>query len=243
MPQSFESSDIITLLFLVLAVVIFLRLRSVLGKRTGHERPPYDPSAAQTEDNQSYENDNVVQLPTGRENKETAKRIDDEEVIKDLIRDYAPEGSELETGLVSIIKQDDNFEPKTFLEGARMAYEMIVMAFNDGNRTVLKPLLSSDVYESFEAEITNREDREEVVDSSFVGIDKAVIIDAELRGKEALVTLKFVSKIITAVRDKAGDVVSGDPKKIIEVTDIWTFSRNTASRDPNWKLIGTESAN
>lgn len=243
MPQSFESSDIITLLFLVLAVVIFLRLRSVLGRRTGHERPPYDPSSAQNEENQSYENDNVVQLPTGRDNKETSRNITDEAIIRDLIRDYAPEGSELEKGLVDIIKKDETFEPKTFLEGARMAYEMIVMAFNDGNRTVLKPLLSSEVYESFESEITNREDREEVIDSSFVGIDKAVIIDAELRGKDALVTLKFVSKIITAVRNKAGDVVSGDPKKIIEVTDIWTFSRSTSSKDPNWKLIGTESAN
>ncbi len=237
-----ESLDFTTLIFLVLAVVIFLRLRSVLGRRTGHERPPYDPAASRSEDNYNYQNnDNVVQLPTGRE--EEGKEENKTENISERIKGFAPENSPLEEGLLQIAKKDTGFEPETFLLGAKTAYEMIVVAFNEGNRTVLKPLLASDVYDSFEREITSREDREEVIDSSFVGIDKAVIIDAELREPEALVTLKFVSKMISAVRDKAGEVISGDPKKIIEVTDIWTFARNVSSRDPNWKLIGTESAN
>ena len=119
----------------------------------------------------------------------------------------------------------------------------MLLLFNEGNRSVLKPLLSQEVYESFEQEITAREEREESIDSTFVGIDKAVLIEAELKGSEAYLTMKFASKIITAVRDKAGEVIAGDPNKIIEMTDIWTFSKYVSSNDPNWRLVGTEAAN
>ncbi len=243
MNGSFEDLNITTLIILVVAVVIFLRLRSVLGRRTGHERPPIDHSAGRAEDTTAYEQDNVVHLPTGRDNQVETKAGDDPEVIQKKIKGFASEDSDLAKNLTKMIKKDPDFDPKSFLEGAKAAYEMIVTAFNDGDKAALKPLLSSDVYESFTDELIARDDREEVNEASFIGIDKAVLLDVETNGSEASITIKFVSKLISAVRNKAGEVISGDPKKIIEVTDIWTFARNVTSKDPNWKLVGTESAN
>lgn len=241
MNGSFEELNITTLIILIVAVVIFLRLRSVLGKRTGHERPPMDHSTGR--EDPVYEQDNVVHLPTSHEKQPEAKPGDDPEVIKEKIRDFASEDSELGQNLVKVIQKDPEFDPKTFIEGAKTAYEMIVTAFNEGDKATLKPLLSSEVYESFTDELIARDDREEVVEASFIGINKAVLLDVETSGSEASVTIKFVSNLISAVRDKEGEVISGDPKKIIEVTDIWTFARNLTSRDPNWKLVGTDTAN
>jgi predicted lipid-binding transport protein (Tim44 family) len=103
--------------------------------------------------------------------------------------------------------------------------------------------LSRDVHDGFAAAIAEREARGEQVDQSFVGIKAANIVEAELKGGVAQVTVKFVSELISATRDRAGEVIAGDPKRIKEVTDIWTFAREVASRNPNWKLIATQAAN
>ena len=230
--------DIYTLLFLVLAVVIFLRLRSVLGRRTGSERPSFDPYSAQ-KDGQKTKPDNVVPM-TGQ----THQGLEDEpKTAEDRIKGFAPDGSELAIGLTDIARKDEDFDPKSFLQGARQAYELIVTSFSEGNRKTLKSLLNKDVYEGFEGAIQQREDKGEIVDSSFVGIDKADLIEAELKNKTARVTIKFVSQLITAIRDSSGEVIDGDPKAIHEVTDIWTFAREITSKDPNWKLVATQTAN
>lgn len=232
-----ETFDIYTLLFLILAVVIFLRLRNVLGRRTGSERQPYDPYAPS--DAKARSQDKVVHLPRGEHSEAAPEEVSPEERLKD----YAPKGSPLAKGLLAIMKADRSFDPDEFLKGAKTAYEMIVMAFAGGNRRTLRQLLETEVYEGFVGAIDEREKREEKVDSSFVGIDRADIIEAELKRKVAQVTVKFVSQLITSTRDKAGKVIDGDPKKVREVTDIWTFARDVSSRDPNWKLVATEAAN
>jgi predicted lipid-binding transport protein (Tim44 family) len=124
-----------------------------------------------------------------------------------------------------------------------VAYEIIVTAFAEGNRRTLKDLLSSEVYEGFNSAIADREGRGEQIDQSFVGIKSADLVEAELKGGVAHLTVKFVSELISATRDRAGVVISGDPKRIREVTDIWTFAREVASRNPNWKLVATQAAN
>jgi predicted lipid-binding transport protein (Tim44 family) len=242
-----ETFDIYTLLFLVLAVVIFLRLRNVLGRRTGNERPPYDPysSAPDAKANgngaRTAAQDTVVQLPRGRGSPaQDAQRKAD---IDDMLKDYAPKSSALGKGLRAIIDADPSFDPGQFLQGAKAAYEMIVMAFAEGNKRTLRQLLNEDVYDGFVSAIAEREERDEEVETSFVGIDKADMIEAELKRKSAQVTVKFVSQLITATRDKDGKVIDGDPTKVREVTDIWTFAREVTSRDPNWKLVATEAAN
>ncbi len=234
--------DIYTLLFLILAVVVFLRLKNVLGRRTGNERQPHDSytaSDAKSNGAQSGTQDTVVPMHPGQ----SLDIAEDSVSIEDLIKDFAPKGSPLASGLMDIGKADKNFDPALFLSGAKEAYEMIVVAFAEGNKRALRQLLGNDVYEGFVGAIEERSERGERVDSSFIGIDKTDMIEAELKRKSALITVKFISQLITSTLDKKGKVIDGDPKKVREVTDIWTFSRDVSTRDPNWKLVATEAAN
>ncbi|MEM6666364.1 MAG: Tim44/TimA family putative adaptor protein [Pseudomonadota bacterium] len=236
--------DVSTLIFLVLAVVIFLRLRSVLGRRTGHERPPFDPYAGRGRDDEAAANeDNVVSLPRARGN-EPAEQLPSERQDEDVFRwtGFAEPDSYLARQFDSIAAVDRIFEPRGFIEGAKMAYEMIVTAYASGDRKGLRPLLSPDVYDGFATAIDERESRGERVDFRFVGIEVADIVDAELRDGDSHVTMKFRSSLISATFDKDGNVVEGDEKAVSDVTDIWTFARPAKSRDPNWQLIATEAA-
>lgn len=238
-----ETFDIYTLLFLVLAVVIFLRLRNVLGRRTGSERPPYDPYStpdAKPNGSKPAEQDKIIPLPGNRGPAGDTAAAND---FEDKLKKYGPKTGALAKGLRSIGAVDPDFDPDHFLQGAKAAYEMIVMAFAEGNKRSLRQLLNKDVYDGFVGAISEREQRDEVVETSFVGIDKADIVEAELKKKTAQVTVKFVSELITATRNSAGKVIDGDPKKVREVTDIWTFARDVSSRDPNWKLVATEAEN
>lgn len=231
--------DILTLLFLVLAVVIFLRLRSVLGRRTGNERPRLDPYSAQ-DANGKPARDNIVTLPRG-EPARPPEGLDDATFARRL-KDIAPANSDIAQKLQAIAQQDRSFDPKHFMQGARAAYEMIVTAFAQGDRKTLRQLLSREVYDSFSSALDERERAGEIVDFRFVGIGKAEITDAELLGRAAHITVKFISELITATRNKAGEVVEGDASKIREVTDIWTFAREVTARDPNWRLVATGAA-
>jgi len=242
--------DVSTLLFLVLAVVVFLKLRSVLGRRTGHEQARYERYKAQQEAAQRNGKlagaDKVVTLPH-REREEAEPRPAAEPQVRaeveDRVKGLAAGNTGIAQGLVNIVRADETFDPDAFLKGARAAYELIVTAFAEGNRKALKSLLSREVFDGFAGAISEREARGEQVDQSFVGIKGADIVEAELKNGVAHVAVKFVSELISATRDKAGGVIAGDPKRIKEVTDIWTFAREVTSRDPNWKLIATQAAN
>jgi len=229
------SNDFITLFFLVAAVLIFLQLRSVLGRRTGNEKPPrdlYTPRDAVGPD--SPDAGKVVTLPR----RDAATEEDDRFAAIDA---FAPAGTSLNESLREINKADASFNPKEFVNGARMAYEMIVMAFADGDRKTLKNLLSREVYDGFDAAITERESKGEKVKSTFVGIDKAEIASTEIKGTEVQITVRMVSQLISATYDKADKLIDGDAENVAEVNDLWTFARDTRSRDPNWKLVATES--
>lgn len=237
-----EALDPLNLLILAIAVVIFLRLRSVLGRRTGHERKPFDAFGVPQDQDAKSSNDNVVPLPGHEEAVEKAKSFDDEPPAP-IWEGHAEPGSALASSLEAIHAADNSFHPKSFLEGARMAYEMIVTAFADGDSKTLKNLLTKEVFDGFNNALKERERAGHVQESSFVGIDKASIIEAMMNDKNANITIKFVSKLISATRDKDGTLIDGDPKKVREVTDIWTFMRDVTSRDPNWRLVATEAAN
>jgi predicted lipid-binding transport protein (Tim44 family) len=233
-----EFFDIGTIFFLVAAVVIFFQLRNVLGRRTGNERPPFDPYSTRRDAKDAkdipHAPENVVALPRKRPPGEPAP---DAYASIDAV---AKPDTDLNRGLRAIKDADASFDPKEFVDGAKLAYEMIVMAYADGDRKALKNLLSREVYDGFVAAIGEREAKSEKVQSSFVGIDKADIVAAEMKGSEAHVTLRIVSELISATRDKAGTVIDGDPETVAEVKDVWTFARDTRSRDPNWKLVATE---
>ena len=163
------------------------------------------------------------------------------------IKAYPVSDPAITTGLLEIAKLDPSFDPEAFLSGAGTAYEMIVSAFAEGNRRMLKDLLGKDVYDGFSAAIADRESREETVDQQFVGIKKAEMLEAEVKNGIASITARFASELISAIRNKAGEVISGDAQKIKDVTDIWTFSRDIstakARSNPNWRLVATQAPN
>ncbi|MCB1491535.1 MAG: Tim44 domain-containing protein [Rhodobiaceae bacterium] len=234
--------DVYTLIFLVVAVVIFLRLRSVLGRRTGNERQPFDPLARSDKPQGAGANDDkVVSMPARKGAKPAPKPMaieDDTERWKGI----AEPGSPLEEQLDAMKAADPRFDASGFLNGARIAYEMIVMGFAEGDRKSLRSLLSPDVYDGFAAAITEREERGEVVESRFIGIDSATIESVDVRGDQGQITVRFKSSLISVTRDKDGEIVDGDPKAVSDVTDVWTFARTLSARDPNWQLVATESA-
>ncbi len=228
-----ESSNFVTLIFVVAAVFVFLQLRNVLGKRTGHERPPFDPGANQRKTASSEsDGDNVITLPGVSE-----KAADPYKEINEI----AKPRTKLNRGLRAIKDAAPIFNPKEFLKGAGMAYEMIVMAFADGDRKTLKNLLSKEVYDGFAAVLDDRAQSGEVVQTNFVGIEEIEITSAELREHDAHVTVSVTSQLVSATRDGAGEIIDGDPEAVVEVQDVWTFARDTRQKDPNWKLVATES--
>jgi predicted lipid-binding transport protein (Tim44 family) len=236
-PESGNDVDIYTIIFLALAVFIFLRLRAVLGQRTGSERPPFDrPRVQGAPDN------NVVPLPGKVIDQPTLAPAAEVAPPTDRWKGLAESGTALAQGLDAIVAQDSSFDPKHFLSGARSAYEMIVLAFANGDRRALRDLLSSEVYDSFETVMKDREKHEQKTETRFVSIDKAELVNAEMRDRAAQLTVRFVSQMISVTRDKAGTIVDGNPDKVADITDVWTFARDTTSRDPNWKLVGTGSA-
>ncbi|MGB7287239.1 MAG: Tim44/TimA family putative adaptor protein [Salaquimonas sp.] len=240
-----EIFDTTTLITIAVAVFILLRLRSVLGTRSGSEKPPFEPyeidrktKKAKPANSNDADMDNVVPMPTREGTKVSAKSVSPGD---QSINAYAKSGTKLNKGLKEILSSDSSFTPEAFIDGAKMAYEMIVTSFADGDRKTLKNLLSREVYDGFAAAISERENKGEKVQSSFVGIEEAAIKSAGIANNDAQVTVEFVSQIISATIDAEGEIIDGDPEQVGEVKDIWTFARDIRSRDPNWKLVATES--
>ena len=212
----------IFLIALVAGIILF-RLYSVLGRRTGHEPPPQEryrmggtaPADAPP---------TVTALPASTRPEQPVAARPTDPVAR---------------GLLDIKLADRTFEPDHFVQGARSAYETIVTAFARGDRTALKPLLSDEVYAAFDQVITARTGRGEAVDFTFVGFKDAKVVHALLKGRTAEVTVAFGAQFISATKDKAGAVIEGDDKTVRDVTDVWTYARDTRARDPNWTLIAT----
>lgn len=225
--------DVYSIIFLIIAVVIFMRLGSVLGRRTGNEPSPYEtrvktPSGAR--------NDNIVSLPPRERGRAQVSEAD----LEPLSR-YAASGTPLHEGLAAILKATPDFDVDHFVAGAKAAYEMVVTAFAQGDRPTLKSLLAPDVYEGFVAAIADREKKDQKAELTFVGIEEAKLTAAELDGRTARISLRFVAELISCTRDKAGAVAEGDPTEVQTIRDSWTFARDVTSRDPNWKLVATEA--
>ena len=237
-----DSFDVQTIIFLAIAVFVIWKLRSVLGQKTGHERPPFDPFSRReppARPGPVSETDNVVRLPGAGADRAQASPLD---LAEDRWKGIAEPDTPVARGLDAVVKQEPGFDVRAFLEGAKLAYETIVTAFAQGDRKVLKGLLSKEVYEGFERAISEREKRGEKAETTFVSIDRAEIEGVEVKSRIAQVTVRFLSKLITATRDAQGHVVDGSPDTVVDVTDVWTFARPLGTRDPNWQLVATEAA-
>jgi len=239
MGSGFQLIDII--IFAAIAAFLVLRLRSVLGKRSGHEGEAggnkLDPFRQKPGQDSG---DKVIPLPDRAREGAQEPAPGDEDL-------GAPGPSLGEASLAGSLTQiklaDRGFEPESFVAGAKAAFEMTIGAFAQGDTRTLRPLLSNDVFEDFSNAIKGRETARETLETTLVGIREAEIIEAELQGKTAFVTVKFVSDQINVTRNAKGEVVDGDPSQVSGNTDIWTFARNTRSRDPNWTLVATGTSN
>lgn len=252
--------------FAIVAVVLGWKLYSVLGRRTGNERridPFARPDPKDVASRRSGaphgrdESDAPIQLGTRRpaivqpENDNAGPKAepnngggqrsgisprDRRQIEADIAR--ASEG--VREGLTAIAKADSSFNPVEFIEGAKVAFDMIVQGFARGETKVLQPLLAPDLYETFAAAIAERQAKGWKLKTIIIGITQAQILAAELTGNEARITLKLVSEQTSVTEDAQNTVIEGDPAQVDSIVDIWTFARDTTSRDPNWQLVQTD---
>lgn len=222
---------------IILAAVagfLFLRLRDVLGRRTGHENPSdyFGPAGSAPNDGDSNA-DTVIPFP-GAEQMDPAMQHADIAAVVEL------EGPIGET-LVSAKTHEPNFDAERFIEGSRAAYEMILMGFEAGDKTALRPLLSNDVFDSFASVIDERAANNLSVDARFVGLRSSKIEGARLNeaDKTLEMDVRFDAEMIVAVRNAEGEVVDGDPSFVRRMNDLWTFERKLGDPNPGWLLTET----
>lgn len=211
-------------LFGMIAGFLVLRLRSILGRRTGFERPPAQP----------YQ-------PPGAEQHGPMIEGRAEPASPVSARPVPEAGSPLGRTLARIREFDRGFDPARFLEGAEKAFRLIVEAFASGDRATLRTLVAADVFQAFEQAIAVREQAGQTQQTEIRAIVAATIEAAELRGSVAQVTVKFVSDQVSLTRDKASQPVAGT-EAVTEMVDIWTFERDLASHDPTWRLVSVRPA-
>lgn len=217
-----ESPLIQILVLAGIAVFLILRLKSVLGTREGFEKPTQP------------------QVPT-------EKPRPDFEVIEGGpdrdITDYVAEGSPQAEALAAMKRAEPSFQVQDFVQGARGAYEMILMGFENGELDDIQPFLAEDVYESFVDAVAQREDQGLTIEAEFIGVRETTLEDArfdEVTGT-AEVTMRFVAEMTSVVRNADGEIVEGDPKAIKRLKDCWTFARAMGANDPNWQLVATDA--
>lgn len=204
-----------------IAIFLVLKLRSVLGTRDGFEKPPIPLEELRPRVQREFE---VIEGGKDRD-----------------ITDHVPEGSDAARALAEMKKAEPSFSVTPFLEGARGAYEMILMAFQRGDLDSIRPFLSDDVAASFGEAISVREGQGLTIEASFLGLKDLGLEDAIFNGDTgtAEITVRFVGEQTYLVRNKAGEIVEGNAREIKRQRDLWTFARKMGSDDPNWQLVAT----
>jgi predicted lipid-binding transport protein (Tim44 family) len=232
MGDGFQFIDIV--LFALVAGFLILRLRSVLGRRDGHQTRAPDPFAPRPK--AEHTDETVVRLP-----KCTERPVDAVPLPPSEVAPGAGEGA-LQAALTQIKIADPRFDVDEFISGARIAFELILNAFAAGDSEALKPLLSPEVFGNFVRSMRDRQANGQRLETKLVALKSSTPVEAYMAGRTAHITVKFVSEQVSALYDSAGSVIEGNPDAVIEVTDFWTFARDTRSPDPNWTLVATASA-
>ncbi len=216
------NGSLIQLLVLAgIAIFLILKLRSVLGTRDGFEKPPIPLDEVRPRVRRDFE---VIEGGADRD-----------------ITDHVADGSDAARALLAMKQAEPSFTVTPFLDGAKGAYEMILMAFERGELDSIRPFLSDDVEASFAEAIAARDHDGLTVEASFVGMKELVLHDATFNTdtKMAEISVRFVGEQTYVVRNKAGEIVEGNPREIKRQRDIWTFARRMGSDDPNWQLVAT----
>ncbi|MEZ5798649.1 MAG: Tim44/TimA family putative adaptor protein [Paracoccaceae bacterium] len=215
------NSTIQLLVLAAIAVFLILKLRSVLGTRDGFEKPPLPLDEVRPQVRREFE---VIEGGADRD-----------------ITDHVPDGSASAKALAAMKLAENSFTVGPFLQGARQAYEMILIAFEKGELDRIRPFLSDEVESSFASVISDREAKGLTVETTFVGLKEMALQDATFDRDSgfAEITVRFVGELISVVRDRAGEIVEGDPKSVKRQRDVWTFARKMGADDPNWQLVAT----
>ena len=215
------SSSIIQLLVLAgIAVFLILRLRSVLGTREGFEKPPVSSDTA------SHRRPEFDVIDGGPD--------------RDIV-DHVEDGSTSAKALAAMKMAEPGFMVGSFLEGSRGAYEMILMAFENGDLSDVRDFLSDELAEAFQTVIDDRNEKGLTIDANFVGVREVTLKEAEFDREtgEGEVTVRFMGELTSVVKNADDEVVEGDPTEIKRQKDVWTFARKMGSDDPNWQLVAT----
>lgn len=227
-----DNNVIILIILAAAAGFLLLRLRSILGTRSGFEEPEKFVRPKTAAPAPGEEGDNVVTLPQRR----------DEDDDGDIFAVTEPD-SELGKTLKAMKSTDPTFNVREFIEGSKAAYEMLLTAFESGDKATLEPYLSNEVFTAFSEAIDGRDGRGLSVDMRFIGFRTTELIEAAFDETDSKgeITMRYVSEVVTATRNAQGDVVEGDPHAVQKVTDVWTFVRIMGSDDPNWTVVATGS--
>ena len=226
MNGSFQFLDII--LYAMIAAFIFLRLKNVLGRRTGHEGSP--PAGQDSAAKHHRTRSSAGQNSQNDEAAELAELALQRNLPADIRKDLA-----------EIARAEPSFRLNDFLQGAKRAYKVILEAFWAGHKDDIREFLSDQVYDQFSGAIDSRENEGLELENRLLNTDEISVDGARLAGRTAEITIKFISDIIAVTRSREGSLVEGDLSDSIRVTDIWTFSRELGSRDPNWLLVATRA--
>lgn len=203
-----------------IAIFLVLKLKDVLGTRDGFEPPREDTLAPPQSASRGFE---VIE---GGPDRDIADHTDDQKAVE---------------ALTQMKRVEPDLSVTEFLGGARGAYEMILMAFENGDLDSIEPFLSEDVHQSFVDVVSDREDHGLTIDAKFIGVREMSLVGADFDANtnEGEIKIKFVGELTSAVRDKAGDIVEGDENTVKRQNDIWTFGRKMGSDNPNWQLVQT----
>jgi predicted lipid-binding transport protein (Tim44 family) len=223
------SNYVDVVVFALVAIFIGLRLRSVLGRRTGNEPPP---SQFRGFNGQGTGPSGVVTPLRPTQVRPDAPIIEGSAV---------PAADPVAAGLARVQALDPTITAESFAGGARAAFAMILEAFAKGDEPTLRPLLADDVFQNFAHVIRQRREAGETCQNQLISIASADIVDADIVGRDARITVRFVTQQVIVVKDAQGNVVEGDPSKQVQAHDLWTFARDPRSRDPNWTLVATRS--
>ena len=217
-----NSSLLSLLVFAGIAIFLILRLRSVLGTREGFEKPPVSTPTARPDRRRDFE---VIEGGPDRD-----------------ITDHVEDGSDSAKALAAMKLAEPGFSVSEFLQGARGAYEMILMAFENGDVDGLRPFLAPDVMDTFETVILQRQEQNLTIDASFIGIRELALDHARFDRATGMgeITVRFVGELTSVVRNADRQVVEGDPNEIKRQRDVWTFARTMGANDPNWELVATD---
>ncbi|MCC3861821.1 Tim44/TimA family putative adaptor protein [Pseudemcibacter aquimaris] len=237
MNNDSESLSLIILAFV--AGFIILQLRRTLGRRDGYDGKDEKKQNNPFKDNRpdrSRNDENVIPIRSGLndENEKPAPEPAFDVGVKKTSPFYGT--------LEKICKFDRSFTLPLFIDGAEYAYGMILNAFWTGDSKTLKTFLNRDVFGQFEDAIKSMKDDGKTFENKLEDVEKIELIDASIQGSMAELTVKYSSHMTIVIKDEDGNVVEGDPEKVVPIVDVWTFCRDVKRNDPNWTLVSTSEA-